>query len=270
MREWLAAHKEVVDFWVGWALYVDAFRMLSAFMYVVFDVGLLALGAKYHDAVVRKSRPVGNFPPGYFTMLVIQTFPMTVTGFVLNDLFIIGTRTATLAVALVVYGMINSRDGSFDTSWHRLWALFWLSVAVLGAMAWSDSASIRKFVQDWEKWISWSAVAAMLVFVVKGQLAVAKQLFRHFLVGNYSIKRFSLQLVRLLCLAPQAAHYWLAPSGAEPLLGLDPIFLSCLLGTIGVIVVLIGSIVGMIRAGLARLWHNARSSSWEATPPADS
>ena len=267
MREWLTAHKEAVDFWVGWALYVDAFRMLSAFMYVVFDVGLLALGAKYHDAVVRKTRPVGNFPPGYFTMLVIQTFPMTVTGFVLNDLFIIGTRTATLAATLVVYGMINSRDGSFDTWWHRLWALFWLSVAVLGVMAWSDSATLRQFVQQWEKWISWSAVVAMLVFVVRGQLAVAKQLFRHFLEGNYSIKRFSLQLVRLFCLAPQAAHYWFAPSGAEPLLGLDPIFLSCLLGTVGVILVLIGAVVAMIRAMLVRLLRLAPAQPREAAPP---
>jgi hypothetical protein len=188
-------------------------------------------------------------------MLVIQTFPMAVTGLVLNDLYIIGTRTATLVAALVVYGMIKSRDGSFDTWWHRLWTLFWLSVAVLGAMAWSDSTLLRTFVHDWEKWITWSSVAGMLAFLIRGQLVVAKQLFLHFVRGNYSIKRFSLQLVRFLCLAPQAAHYWLAPSGAPPLFGLDPIFLTCLLGTLGVILVLIGSLLGMARAALVGMWR---------------
>jgi hypothetical protein len=150
--------------------------------------------------------------------------------------------------------MVKSRDGTFDTRWHRLWALFWLSVAVLGLMAWSDSAATRRFVHDWEKWIEWGSVVAMLAFVVRGQLQVAKELFRHFLAGNYTVKRFSLQVVRFFCFAPQAAHYWLVPSGADTLLGLDPIFVSCMLGTVGVTFVLIGSIVGMIRAAFGRLW----------------
>ena len=265
MREWLIAHKEELDFWVDRALAVDAFRMVSAFMYVVFAVGLFALGAKYHEAVVRKARSVGQFPPGYFTMLVIQTFPMLVTGFVLSDLYIIGTRAATLVVTLVVYGMVKSRDGTFDTRWHRLWALFWLSVAVLGLMAWSDSAATRKFVHDWEKWIAWSAVVAMLAFVVRGQLQVAKELFRHFLAGNYTVKRFSLQVVRFFCFAPAAAHYWLVPSAADTLLGFDPIFVNCALGTVGVTFVLIGSVIGMIRAAFARLWRRPVRAA-EANP----
>jgi hypothetical protein len=119
-------------------------------------------------------------------------------------------------------------------------------------MVWFESETLRTFVGDWEKWIAWSSVAAMLLFVIKGQREVARTLFLHYLHGNYSIKRFSLQIVRFFGFSLQALHYWLVPTAAKPLLGFDPIFLQGALGTVGVTMVLIGSMFGFIGGAKAR------------------
>jgi len=252
MQAWYLAHQEQIKYCLEWAIYTDAFRKLSALMYVIFAVGLFALGTEYHAAMIRKDRAIGQFPEGYFTMMTVQLLPLTITGFVLRDPYIIGTRLGTLLVVLIVYAMVSSANGTFNTTRYRLWMGFWLSVAILGPMVWFESESLRTFVRDWEKWIAWSSVAAMLLFVVKGQRAVAKTLFLHYVQGNYSIKRFSLQVVRFFGFALQAIHYWLVPTTAQPLLGFDPIFVQGALGTIGVTMVLIGSMFGFIWGGKAR------------------
>jgi hypothetical protein len=259
MQAWYLAHQEQLQYWLDWALYTDAFRKLSALMYVIFAVGLFALGAEYHAAMIRKDRSIGQFPEGYFTMLAVQLLPLTITGFVLRDPYIIGTRIGTLLVVLIVYGMVTSANGTFNTLRYRLWMTFWLSVAILGPMLWFESETLRTFVRDWEKWIAWSSVAVMLVFVAKGQREVARTLFLHYLRGNYSIKRFSLQVVRFFGFALQAVHYWLVPTTAAPLVGFDPIFLQGVLGTVGVTMVLIGSMFGFIWGSKAR--HQKRDEA---------
>src|SRR5262249_46689101 len=191
-------------------------------------------------------------PPGYFTMLVVQLLPLMITGFVLADDFIIGTRVGTLMVVLIVYGMISSRDGTFNTWWHCLWATLWLSVAIIGTMFWVESVMVRKFVHDYEKWIAYGSIAGMVLYVVKGQREVAKELFRHFVKGNYTLRRFRLQLARFLAFALQTFHYFLVPSKADPFLGLDPIFVNGALGTLGVVFVIVGSVVGWVKGKTAR------------------
>src|SRR6185369_17081422 len=159
----------------------------------------------------------------------------------------IGTRTGTLVVVLVVYALSTSADGTFDTRRYRLWALFWLSIAILGPMIWVESGILQTFVRNYEKVITYSSIALMVLFVVKGQLQVAKVLFRHFMDGNYSIKRFSLQVVRFFGFFFQAIHYWIVPTSAKPFFGFDPIFLQGALGAGGVLMVLGGSLIGFIR-----------------------
>jgi hypothetical protein len=246
MLDWYLAHQPDIQRWLEWGLDYNAFRKISALMYVIFAVGLFTLGAQYHAATIRKQPGPGQFAQGYFTMLTIQLVPLTITGFVLQDEYIIGTRLGTLAVVIVVYGMISSRDGTFDVWRYRLWMTFWLAVAILGPMVWLESLRMRAFVHDYEKWIAWLSVIAMIAFVVRGQWVIVQALFRHFVQGNYTIKRFSLQVVRFLGFAFQAIHYWLAPTAAAAFLGYDPIFLQGFIGAIGVICVLIGSLLGLI------------------------
>jgi hypothetical protein len=102
------------------------------------------------------------------------------------------------------------------------------------------------FVHDYEKWIAWLAVVAMITFVVRGQLEILKTLFRHYMQGNYTIKRFSLQIVRFLGFALQAVHYWFVPTAAAPFFGFDPIFLQGFTGALGAASVIIGSLLGLI------------------------
>jgi len=85
MPDWYMAHQADIQDWIAWGLAYDAFRKLSALMYVIFAVGLFTLGAQYHAAVIRKEPGPGQFPEGYFTMLTIQLVPLTITGFVLQD-----------------------------------------------------------------------------------------------------------------------------------------------------------------------------------------
>jgi hypothetical protein len=246
MREWYLTNQADIQLWLAWGLANNAFRKISALMYVIFAVGLFTLGAQYHAAMLRKEPGPGQFAEGYFTMLTIQLVPLTITGFVLQDEYIIGTRLGTLAVVIVVYGLISSRDVTFVAWWYRLWMTFWLSVAILGPMVWLESIRMRIFVHDYEKWIAWLSVVAMIAFVVRGQWVIVMALFRHFMQGHYTIKRFSLQVVRFLGFAFQAIHYWLAPTAAAPFFGYDPIFLQGLTGAIGAACIISGSLLGLI------------------------
>jgi hypothetical protein len=261
MLDWYAAHQADMHDWVAWGLYYDAFRKVSALMYVIFAVGLFGLGAHYHACMIRKEPGPGQFPDGYFTMLAIQLVPLTITGFVLQDAYIIGTRLGTLAVVIVVYGMISSQDGN---SWrYRLWMTFWLSIAILGPMVWIESLKLRAFVHDYQNWIAWLAVVAMVAFVARGQWAILRTLFHHFMQGNYTIRRFSLQIVRFLGFALQAIHYWLLPTAAAPFFGFDPIFLQGFTGALGAASVIIGSLVGLFFGTQARRRrkHEARMAT---------
>src|ERR1700686_336415 len=174
MLDWYMVHQADIHDWIEWGLAYNAFRKISPLMYVIFAVGLFTLGAQYHAAMIRKEPGPGQFAEGYFTMLTIQLVPLTITGFVLQDPYIIGTRLSTLAVVIVVYGMISSRDGTFEDWRYRLWMSFWLSVAILGPMVWIESVRMRSFVHDYEKWIAWLSVVAMIAFVVRGQWVIVK------------------------------------------------------------------------------------------------
>jgi len=169
----------------------------------------VGIGLRRHAAVVRKELRVEQFPDAYFAMLAVQLLPLTITGFVRQDAFVIGTRIATLATVLIVYGVSSSKTGTFDTIWYRLWILFWLSVVVIGPMVYVGSRTLQQFIADYEKWIAYASVAAMVLFVIYGQRVAASTLFNHFVSGNYSIKRFSLQIVRFFGFSLQAIHYGL-------------------------------------------------------------
>jgi hypothetical protein len=252
LKEWLGHHSEL-RLLLDWAIYTDAFRLGSALMYVIFAVGLWSLGARYQAAVVRGEPPPGQFPEGYFTMLAVQLIPLTITGFVLKDVYIIATRTGTLGIVLTVYGMVASKDGTYDTWWYRLRMTFWLSVAIMGPMVWISSVHLQVFVHDWEQLIAYASVAVMIAFVIWGQGVAAKELFRHYVQGHYTVKRFRLQVVRFFGFALQAAHYGLAPLiEDEPFAWRDPIFLQGTIGAIGAFSVLAWSILGMIKGTGAR------------------
>ena len=252
MLDWYQTHRDEIQGFLAWGLANDAFRKFSALMYVIFAVGLFALGARYHAALVRKEPAPAQFAEGYFTMLTIQLVPLTITGFVLQDEYIIGTRLGTLAVVIVVYGMISSLDGTFTTRWYRGWMTFWLASAILGPMVWLESTRTRVFVHDYQSWIAWLSVVTMIAFVVRGQWEIVKALFHHFIQGNYTIKRFSLQVVRFFGFTFQAIHYWLAPTKAAPFFGFDPIFLQGLTGAFGTACVIIGSLAGLVFGTQAR------------------
>jgi hypothetical protein len=131
-----------------------------------------------------------------------------------HDAFVIGTRVATFATVLLVYGISSSKAGAFDTLWYRLCILFWLSVVVIGPMVYVESRTLQQLVADYEKWIAYASVATMILFVIYGQRVAASTLFNHFVSGHYSIKRFSLQIVRFFAFSLHAVHYGLVFGGA--------------------------------------------------------
>jgi hypothetical protein len=246
MLDWYASHSADIENVFQQVLYFNGFLLLSAFMYVVYGIELWDIGLRRHGGIVRKDADVGQFPPGYFTMLAIQLLPLTVTGFVRHDVFVIATRLVTLVTGLLVYGISASRDGTFDKLWYRLWLLFWLSVSVMGPMVYVESINLQHFVENHEKIISYSSVAAMILFVIYGQRVAAKTLFQHFVSGSYSFKRFSSQVVRLFGFTLQAIHYGYVFGWT------DPIFLQGFIGAIGVFGVILWAIFGIVRGTSAR------------------
>jgi|GEM_PF-1771895 len=252
MLELAAMYESEATTALAWMLKYNVLLLISAFMYATFAFGLYNLGAMHHRAVVEKNAPVGQFPPGYFVMLAASLLPLALTGFVLGDVYILSTRLTTLAVVLMVYGMVAKDTATFYGSWHRGWILFWISVTILLPMIVTDNPSLRWFVHDYEKWIAWIAVAVMFLFVWKGQWSTAKTLFKHYVEGNYSVKRVSLQFVRLVGFATQAWHYWLVPTKAPAFFGFDPIFVQGFIGAVGVVMVLLWSLLGYIHGRHAR------------------
>jgi hypothetical protein len=246
MLDWYASHSADIESVFQQILYVNGFLLGSAFLYLVYDIGLWDIGLRRHGGIVRKDADVGQFPPGYFTMLAIQLLPLTVTGFVRHDVIVIATRLVTLATVLLVYGISSSRDGTFDKLWYRLWLLFWLSASVMGPMVYVESITLQDFVENHEKTIAYSSVVAMIFFVIYGQRVAATTLFQHFVSGNYSLKRLSLQLVRFFGFALQAIHYGYVFGWK------DPIFLQGLIGVIGVFGVVVSAIFGLVRGAARR------------------
>jgi hypothetical protein len=246
MLDWYASHSADIESAFQQILYFNGFLLISAFMYVVYDIGLWEIGLRRHGGIVRKDADVGQFPPGYFQMLAVQLLPLTVTGFVRHDVFVIATRLVTLATVLLVYGISSSRDGTFDKLWYRLWLLFWLSASVMGPMVYVESITLQDFVENHEKTIAYSSVVAMIFFVIYGQRVAATTLFQHFVSGNYSLKRLSLQIVRFFGFALQAIHYGYVFGWK------DPIFLQGLIGVIGVFGVVVSAIFGLVRGAARR------------------
>lgn len=256
---------------LGWygllhaALEHNLFLSASALMYVLFAMGLYSLGAKHQYEVVHGKVITGQFPDGYFTTFAVHLVPLIITGILISDIFIIGTRGATLVIVVLVFAMVKSKDGTFNTPGIKFWLGFCLTTSILLPLVWAKYRNLQEFVRTYEFWIAWGSVAFMLLFVIKGQMEVAKTLFRHFRDGNDSMKRTSLQFVRLFAFGFQAVHYFYSPSGAEMAvppwvwnivglqrLELDPIFINGALGVVGVLIVLMSAGVGAIFGSGAR------------------
>jgi len=248
-------------------IYYDGFRIFSAFMYVCFCVGLWILGFKYQQAVVRKDENIGQFPKAYFFWLTVSLVPITITGFVERDTYIIVTRLMTFVSILGVHGLVSSADGTFNTWRYRFWVGFWLAFFGIGAMVWTHSVLLQTFVTEFEKPIAWSSVVLMIVFMVRGQLSVARELFRHYLIGSESVKRFTLQIFRFFSFLPQALHYFLAPMAIGGAIAWNnAIAWQGLIGWLGVVWVLINSVVGFVRGhDRRRELRRERRANWQIT-----
>jgi hypothetical protein len=192
----------------------------------------------------------------------VQVVPFMITGFALNDEFIIWTRAMILVTILISYGLVTTVDGTFNTTRYKFWAFFWITSCMLGSMSWMHDGFLRKFVADHGTVISWVIVITMVVFTIKGQWSLAVDLFRHFMAGDKTLKRFRSQLPRFLMLFLPIPYYWFVPSQAAPVMGQDPVLITQLSGASGTLVVLLFSIVGM-SIGLVRTMLGIRPRTRE-------
>ena len=71
--------------------------------------------------------------------------------------------------------------------------------------------------------------------------------------GHYSIKRFSLQIVRFFAFSLQATRYGLVFGWR------DAIFLQGLIGAVGVLGVIVASVFGLIKGTAARRLSRAQA-----------
>lgn len=245
---------------LGGILYVNGFQLLSGIMYALYAVGLVRLGYAHHEAMQR-GEEVKQYPTGYFTFLTIQLIPLLVTGLVIGDNYVIITRVAALGAVLFAYSLSQSEKGTFLSRRNLFWMRVAASITVSLVIIWGTSPGFRDFVRDFQPLVVWGSVVVMIVFVFTGQRAVAHELFEHFINGNYSVKRLRLQFVRFFGFAFQSLAYWYVPSKAAPVLGIDPILLQGLIGTAGVIFVLVSALVGYLLGGKERRKQKALSGA---------
>ena len=72
MLDWYTSHQAEVGTGLEWLLYFNGFLIASAFLYLLYDLGLWEIGLRRHAAVVRKELRVEQFPDAYFAMLAVQ------------------------------------------------------------------------------------------------------------------------------------------------------------------------------------------------------
>src|SRR5258708_27804420 len=95
-------------------LYTTLLPTFSIAMYVLYAVLLFRLADRYEQAVARGEPPVGLFPDGYFTSFAMQLVPQTITGFVIDDWFLMLSRLLTLVAVLVGYGRLAPARGTIS------------------------------------------------------------------------------------------------------------------------------------------------------------
>lgn len=224
---------------VSWIIEHDLYRIAAEILYVVFCWGLLDMAVKHHAAKVRGVEGPKQYPPGYFIALIAQLLPLIITGFVRGDVFLIGTRVGTFFMVLLAYALVHSKNGTFDSPRQKFWIMFWFAVTIIGPTVWMKEESVRTFVEVWQTWIAWSTIVLMFGLLVFGQHVTAKELFKHFMDGNYTFKRFSLQIDRFAIFGLQAIHYFVV-FGWQ-----DPVFWQGVMGALGALWVIIWAMIGM-------------------------
>ncbi len=236
-------------------LQFTATLMCGFVVWGIWRLGLKGQTAEVDKALGRKAGVAGQFSPGYFTILVIQSLPMFVSGATISDPFIILTRGAMLLVALLVYGLISSPEGRLDTPRIQNWSMFWIGTVFLGIMIWTLYPSIRGIVRKYEFYIVYASIIGMLLLLV-AQAGMARQLYQYYRYGGDTNKRFGVQIVRLAYFALQALHYYIVPSAADPVTlpvismlfgAVDPILFNAVTGTLGVTFVIVSALIGKSR-----------------------
>jgi hypothetical protein len=241
---------------------VDDFysTLLPAFsiaMYALYAVLLFRLSNRYKQALARGEPPVGLFPDGYFTSFAMQLVPQTITGFVIDDWFLMLSRLLTLAAVLIVYGRIARAKGTMSRGRFYAWAGLWLFVLIGGLFIWNENDPLQDFVRHWKTVLSWICTIVAFVFLWRGQRLVAAELFRHFAKGRKTMKRLGLSVVRWFSLAPQILYYHHTHSAAPRILtfflgGFDPILLGAIVSTFGVTLTLLGAGLGYLKGSRSR------------------
>jgi hypothetical protein len=229
----------------------------SILMYVLYAVLLFRLADKYKQALARGEMPVGLFPDGYFTSFAMQLVPQTITGFVIDDWFLMLSRLLTLAAVLTVYGQIARARGTMSRGRFLAWAVGWLVLFVGCLFVWNQNDALQGFVGHWETALSWICTIVSFVFLWRGQRLVAAELFKHFARGRKTMKRLGLSVVRWFSLAPQILYYHHTHSAAPRILtfilgGFDPILLGAIVSTCGVTLTLLGAALGYLKGSRSR------------------
>lgn len=245
--------------WAEWAEPGDILRRGAGLACGFYCLGVWLLAAERHGRVVRGTAVHGDyFREGYFATLAIQIIPLLVTGFAVGDEFVIWTRSILLMTVVGSHALATSADGTLTARRYRVGILLWTTALILGPMSWVHDGVVRRAVQDHQTLVSWTVVATVVLFTVRGQWLLALDMFRHFASGDRELRRLGVQVPRLLMFALPAPHYWIAPSGAAPVLGMDPVLVACLTGGTGTLVVIVLSMLGevlrLIRDVLRLVW----------------
>ena len=238
-------------------LYTTLLPTFSIVMYVLYAILLFRLADRYKQAMARGEAPVGLFPDGYFTSFAMQLVPQTITGFVIDDWFLMLSRLLTLAAVLTVYGRIARARGTMSRGRFFAWAIAWLILFVGGLFVWNQNDPLQDFVRRWETVLSWTCTIVSFVFLWRGQRLVAAELFKHFARGRKTMKRLGLSIVRWFSLAPQILYYHHTHSAAPRILtfilsGFDPILLGAIVSTFGVTLTLLGAGLGYLKGSFSR------------------
>jgi len=200
--------------------------LLAVPVYWISWRNLFKMALDSHSAKVDKGDDPNIYPVEYFRWLMIQLIALTTLGLIELDGFIVGTRLLLLVAVAVAFVVVRNDTGKFTWERYGKGLMTWtigFSILIMLALA----TEIHEFLLQFDVWFGYVVVVIMTLYLIFGQGATFRKLYRQRKLGMRRSIGLQLQIFRVLGFFLPAIHYG-AVSGY-----LSSLFIINVLGSMG-------------------------------------
>ncbi len=168
-----------------------------------------------------------TYPSTYFFWLMIQIFPLALTGVARSDTFIMATRFPQLLCVIICYVMVTDSNGMFEWSKYGKKITATIIGASLFFIIYREFPQIDIWLKDCGAVLGYMAFVSMIAYLLFGEITTIRESYVNFKHGKERMRGWHLLIFRFVGFSLQSTHYGMK-FGTK-----DPVFLLTLLGLIG-------------------------------------